>query len=120
VSANYALLKIASYPKAIPAIIEALKDKDWDVRTSAASALGGIGPDARAAVPVLIEALKDEHFYVRSSAAHALGGIGPEARAAVPALTMALKDEDKDVRRAAAEALKKVRGKGDKAEDQRP
>jgi hypothetical protein len=54
--------------------IEALKDKNWDVRQSAADALGNIG-DA-SAVPALIEALKDENKGVRGNAAGALGKIG--------------------------------------------
>src|SRR5262245_41372105 len=43
---------------AVPALIEALKDKE--LRYSAAIALGDIGPDAKAAVPALMEALRVE------------------------------------------------------------
>ena len=38
-------------------------------------ALGGIGPEAKAAVPALSEALKDEDLSVRTNASYALGQI---------------------------------------------
>ena len=90
---------------AVPALIEALKDDDADVRSSAADVLGNIGAEAKAAVPALIEALKDDDADVRSSTAYALGNIGAEAKAAVPALVEALEDDDADVRSGAAYAL---------------
>ena len=92
----------------MPALIEALKDDDNEVRRNAASALGRIGPAAEAAVPALIEALKDDDNEVRRNAAFALGRIGPAAEAAVPALIEALKDEDSDVQRRAAFALGRI------------
>jgi len=99
-AAAEALRNIGS-PKAIPALIEALKDKDAEMRKAAAEALGLIGsPEA---VPALIEALQDKDAEVREDAAEALGKIGsPEA---VPALIKALKDKDVWVRKAAAKAL---------------
>ncbi|MEM4359453.1 MAG: HEAT repeat domain-containing protein, partial [Candidatus Bilamarchaeaceae archaeon] len=90
--------------RAVPVLIDALKDKDRYVRYEAAEALGKIG-DARA-VPVLIDALKDKDRYVRYEAAEALGKIG-DARA-VPVLIDALKDKDRYVRYEAAEALGKI------------
>jgi HEAT repeat protein len=60
--------------------------------SSAAVAIGDLGPGARAAVPALIEALRDPNATVRFQAAISLGCIGPEARAAVPALIGTLKD----------------------------
>src|SRR5262245_6283433 len=72
---------------AVPELIEALKDDDWQVRNQAAEVLGVIGPDAKAAVPALIDVLQEEDKYFRSHGAVALGKIGREARAAVPALT---------------------------------
>jgi hypothetical protein len=90
---------------AVPELIKALKDDDWQVRNQAAVALGAIGPEAKAAVPALVEVLQDEDKYFRSHAATALGKIGREATAAIPALRKALKDKDEDVRRDAAAAL---------------
>jgi HEAT repeat protein len=59
--------------------IEALKDKKEYVRSSAASALGQIGPGAANAVPALIEALKDKDLEVRASAAFTLRTFGSRA-----------------------------------------
>ncbi|NQT90763.1 MAG: HEAT repeat domain-containing protein, partial [Candidatus Omnitrophica bacterium] len=90
-------------------LIEALKDKNDDVRRSAAEALGEIGSDAKSAISALTEALKDENGDVRVYAAEALGEIGPAAKSAIPALTEALKDEGMYVRFSAAEALSKIK-----------
>ena len=49
--------------KAVPDLIEALKDDDVSVRRHAAGALGKIG-DERAIQP-LLEAMNDEKWYVR-------------------------------------------------------
>ena len=76
--------------KTVSQWIEVLKDKDVRVRNAAATALGQIGPAAKAAVPALIEALKDKDRTVRRVAAFVLGQIGP---AAVPALIEALKKD---------------------------
>jgi HEAT repeat protein len=69
---------------AIPALIAALKDKEGNVRSSAAEALGKMGVEAKAAIPALIAALKDENAFVRYRVAEALGKMGVEAKAAIP------------------------------------
>jgi NADH dehydrogenase len=93
---------------AVPELIKALKDDDWQVRNQAAVVLGAIGPESKAAVPALIDVLREEDKYFRSHGAAALGKIGREARVAVPALIKALKDHDEDVRREAAGALGRI------------
>lgn len=93
---------------AVPALVKALQDERKYVRSSAADALGRIGPAAVARVPSLMQALKDERESVRSDAAGALGKIGPAAMAAVPALIQALKDERSYIRAAAAYALGQI------------
>ena len=60
---------------AIPALIEALKDKEWNVRLRAAEALKKIGPKAESAVPALIEALNDEDVHVSAIVKEALVSI---------------------------------------------
>ena len=55
--------------RAVPALMEVLKEINWDMQTIAAEALGSIG---KPAVPVLIDALKDDNEDVRWSAAHGL------------------------------------------------
>ena len=60
---------------AVPALIQALKDKDneWTVRQSAAWALGAMGLEAKDAVPALAEARrKDDVDAVRKAADEAL------------------------------------------------
>ncbi len=98
------LLGITLSDKAIPALLEALKDEDSSVRWSAAYALENIGNEA--AVTALLEAWKDEDSSVRWSAAYALENIGNEA--AVTALLEAWKDEDYFVRWSAADALENI------------
>jgi hypothetical protein len=74
-------------------------------------ALGGIGPDAKAAVPVLMNALSEiRRNQVRSSAVQALGGIGRGARVAVPRLTALVRDqrEDGSLRQIAGLAVAKI------------
>jgi HEAT repeat protein len=109
---------------AVPALAAALADRNLNVRYWSASALRGLGPDARQAVPALVGALKTfpggspelegpaRYFPdVRSVAAEALGAIGPLAKAAVPALKEATADQNADVRAAVAEALKRIAAK---------
>ena len=52
--------------------IEALKDKDVNVRREAAEALGELGEKAVKAVPALTQALKDKDEKVRKAAKEAL------------------------------------------------
>ena len=66
---------------AVPALMQALKDQNPDVRNNAAWALAKIGEDA---VPALIQALQDQDSQVHANAVLALGEIGtPEALKAV-------------------------------------
>jgi len=93
-------------PQAIPALVEAVDDRDAQVRRGAILALGFIGPEAKEAAPLIIQALEgDAEWLVRSGAANALGWIKPDASEAVPALVQALEDESEYVRSAAADAL---------------
>src|ERR1019366_5729632 len=90
--------------KAIPALVEALKDTDESVRGAAAFALGNIPGDRQVAVPALVKALQDENGSVRNYAAKSLGMIGQSPELAVPALVGALKD-DRDSRYFTTDAL---------------
>lgn len=90
--------------RAVPALIEMIKDSYWDVRKSVAKALEQSGS---AAVPALIEALKNNDRDVRRYAAEALGQIS-DVRA-VPALIEALQDRAWDVvRQRAVDALRRL------------
>jgi len=95
-------------PEVAPALIKALKDKDWRVRRGATDALAALKEQAKDAVPALIEALKDKEPWVRDGAATALGRIGPDAEPAARPLVELLKDKDEWVRESAMTALPQV------------
>ena len=59
-------------PAAIPAIANALRDKNALVRAEAALALLNLGPDAEQAIPALTAATRDKNPKVRDYAARAL------------------------------------------------
>jgi hypothetical protein len=61
----------------IPALIEALKDTEGDIRTSAAIGLGSFGKQADDAIPALQAAQRDRDTRVREAAGKALSRIDP-------------------------------------------
>jgi HEAT repeat protein len=61
----------------VPALTEALKDKDGDVRWSAAIGLGYFGDQAKDAIPALEAAQRDRDPRVREAAGVALSRIDP-------------------------------------------
>ncbi len=134
VNAAVALWKIDRDAKALPALVEMLRQGDPSQTYAAAVALGQMGAEADTVAPALIEALHAPDGDVRRAAARSLGQLGkaafpalkkanvlqdPDAETrrlviealswmgpdAVPALTVALKDASPAVRRAAARAL---------------
>jgi RNA polymerase sigma factor (sigma-70 family) len=76
---------VAEDKTVLPVLIEAVKEKNTDVRNLAANALLQLGPEARAAVPALIEALKLSKtvsvLELEDPALEALKKIDPEAAA---------------------------------------
>jgi HEAT repeat protein len=93
----------------VPALVDALKRGDVEVRKAAANLFLQLTPEEyRSAVPALTEALKDSDGYVRFRCAVALMHVGPEANAALPALTAMLKDEWGTNRQWAAVAAGKI------------
>lgn len=62
----------------VPGLIEALKDKEGDIRWSAAIGLGYFGEQAKDAVPALQAAQSDRDARVREGARVALSRIDPE------------------------------------------
>ena len=91
VEAARALWAVSEHKAVVPYLIGLLKDKDADVRCTAAEDLAWIGPKAKESVPALIEALKDpgqaefdhgtfkETKSVSAVAGKALKSIDPEA-----------------------------------------
>lgn len=92
----------------INALIEKLKDADQFVRIHAATLLGSMGEDAKAAVPALIDLLENGDVHDRRLAALTLGEIGPAAEEAVPALLEAADDEDEGVATMALDAVERI------------
>ena len=63
--------------KIVPALIEVLKDKENDIRLSAAIGLGYFGEEAKDAIPALQAAQRDRDARVREAAGVALSRIDP-------------------------------------------
>jgi HEAT repeat protein len=67
----------ADAAQVVPALIETLKDKEGDIRRSAALGLGSFGEQARDAIPALEKAQSDRDARVREAAGKALSRIDP-------------------------------------------
>ena len=86
--------------------IEQLKtNKDWRIRSQAASALGNFNQDTDKVIPVLISALNDQDEIVRLRATFSLLKIGSPA---TPNLIETLKSENESARASAEFALRKM------------
>jgi HEAT repeat protein len=92
-------------PRAVDALIVALKDSHWLVRLHAAKALGRIG-NLRA-IESLVNAISDESPFVRRRVAVALGKFDNDN--VISSLATALSDLDKSVRVGAIQGLSGVR-----------
>jgi HEAT repeat protein len=112
----------------VPALTNALKDKNMRVRGAAAYTLGLIGRDAKGAASELVRAMNEtlelanrnndvdspigpiaEERRAVYDIMYALRQIGPpEAKPAVPALLKALKFRDELIKESAADALKEI------------
>ena len=102
---NDSAMVLVSAPnkEAVPGLASVLADEEWHVAAYAATALGGIGPDAVESTPALLDALDHEQWHVRNGAAYALGAIG--ASSSVDLLRRNLQDEEPTVVKTAPEAL---------------
>lgn len=90
---------------AVPALVEALKDRDAAVRAAAADVLLRLGEEARKAVPALRQALKDAEAGVRVAAARALWLLEGDDREVLPVLAGGLAAAKPAVRLQAAHGL---------------
>jgi HEAT repeat protein len=90
---------------ALATLEASLKDADVRVRVAAAGAALAIDPRNAQALAVLIASLKDPAALVRRLAAEALAAVGPGVGAAGSALAELLNDKEEEVRWAAADAL---------------
>ena len=105
-----------SYPDAVmPALGQALKDPNPEVRLKVVAALTDLGPKQTKVISLLIQMLQDSDrgpdgsiVYVKEHAAQGLGMIGPEARLAVPELTALLSQTNSYTRQQAVIALWRI------------
>lgn len=93
--------------KAIPALIEALKHENCNVRSGAADALGDIGTDSDEVIYALLEMLwnEDEEDGDNIAAAYALCRLHPGVKKVIPSIIIKLDDPDPIIRRRAAFTL---------------
>ncbi len=91
--------------RAIPILMEFLKDKESWVRTMAINILGQTGLKSRQAATELIAFINDPDGGIRDAAIRAMVGFGPEA---LPLLAGALKSPSDAVRFEAGEILKRL------------
>ena len=100
---------------AVPALVDALKDKEERVRHEALNALEMIGPSARQAVPALQGIIENGPPNMKLGAIHALGAIGAEAEPATESLVAIAKGDDQSLSIAAVLTLVRIHpGKKDK------
>lgn len=90
---------------AVPALTQALKDKEADVRAMAAYALWNIGEASAPAVPDLKVTLKDPDGLVRIYSAGALAFLGEDPKTLIPSVKEVTADERMWVRAYAIERL---------------
>ncbi len=98
----------------VPVLLDALKDKDPDVRRYAVGALLRYRGYARSVGPGFSGFPRDREPDIRQSIVRYMQEIGPEAQDLVPVLISALEDEDAAIRLSAVKALGKI-GPGAKA-----
>ena len=85
--------------------MEALKDKDPKVRSSAAESLGSFSAEAKQSVPVLLESVSDTSLEVRRAAILALGRLGKGNQEVEQAIGKYVDDPDRTTRVDAIVAL---------------
>jgi HEAT repeat protein len=91
---------------AVPLLVGAIADQDFNVRTLAVFCLGRLGPKAKDAIPALVRTLEDRDWIVRKYAAGALGMLEATAADAAPVLARtAVEDSNSEVRQTATFAL---------------
>lgn len=93
------------HARALPALRDALEDKDVAVRLGVAEVLAGARGEAKAVATVLLAVLKGEDAGLKARACAALADLDEPSPEVLDALAAALKDEKPPVRRAAALAL---------------
>jgi len=107
----YAVPALEKYgAEAVPALTESLRDKEFEVRYSAARVLATMGQGVKGVVPALVAATKDQSGLARKGALEALRGMHPQPdpEIVMPTLIERLEDEDRDVREVAILYVKNI------------
>ena len=109
-SATAARLASGQYDETtvVAVLLGTLQDKNPEVSSQAARALGVIHKEPDLVIPALTESLSNPSALVRRESAGALGGFGPKAQSALPLLLKAGVDGDRIVRKEAVVALKRI------------
>jgi len=107
-SVTKALIKIGSSD--IPAVIEALNNKDEFVRNSAATILTKIALNTEA-IQILINELRNRDNFIKITVINKLGMSDLKAIDAIPSLIEELKNEDEVVRKTAEKAIIQISSK---------
>jgi HEAT repeat protein len=92
-AASYLGMLGATAKPAIPALLNALRDPEPEIRFPAARALEGISPGDERLMPTFLGLLNDKAGNVRQAGALGLQKYGPKASAAVPRLIWMLKND---------------------------
>ena len=95
---------------ALPALREAFRDEDVNVRAYAAFAVPQLGSNALLTIPALTALLKDKEEFVRMAAAESLGKFGPASQSAIPELIGLLKSREDNTRVMTMTALRQIGG----------
>ncbi|MDB6028425.1 MAG: lyase domain protein repeat-containing protein [Verrucomicrobiales bacterium] len=97
--------------RAVPQLMELLRDPDEDVVANVAMSLSAIGPDARQALPVLMDVAKNRSGRARANAIFALGSLGPAAALSADVLIEGTKAADPGVTFYALQSLGRIHAK---------
>lgn len=97
----------------VPVLLGLVEDfsETRHIRSQAAWALGGLGPEAHLALTTLLASVHDSESQVRAASVSAIGDIGIEMSEVIPVLINALHDEDENVRDWTTAALGKHKSK---------
>jgi HEAT repeat protein len=113
-AAATALDKLGAGDKAIPELIDLIKEKDEAIRDVAVQAIGELHVEPKVVVAPLVALLRDKQASVRLAGALAIAEIGPAAKndAEGPCFELA-QESDATVREAATDALANIYRKTD-------
>lgn len=96
-------------PESIAPLIETLSGPDFQGWALAASALGEIGPDAKAAIPILQQNLQAKDPVIRVGAAGIIGKLGGDPNLFIPVVIRSLPEIDRSSLDYALEVLIRYR-----------